>query len=351
MFKSKMSKRMSDNKIRIEWVDVARGILILCVCLGHRSTTIPNWLSKWIYTFHMPAFFMLSGYLTNFSSLDFKSFLQKKIKQLIVPYCVLGAIYIISFTLFNYFYYHEITILSYVELFFSGHGIGSTWFLLTLFFVEIVAWVLHRLETRLRISLVILITVIGLYYNSIIDIQPIFNLAAIPVGLFFFEVAWEWKQESIQCHQLLAKIKRGGVFTLAFLMVGSIIGCYCNSKIDMYYTNYGNIALFLLGAFCGTGLIIYLSKFIVKRVKPLKNFFRYFGKNTLPIIAFHYPLGYMILETLAYKIFIVPYGHTVFSDNIEGIIYAIAIMLLMIPVIEALNKFFPWAVGKEKNGK
>ena len=43
---------------RIEWIDTAKGIGLICVILGHMR--VP-YLSTWIYTFHMPLFFFLSG--------------------------------------------------------------------------------------------------------------------------------------------------------------------------------------------------------------------------------------------------------------------------------------------------
>lgn len=48
---------------RVEWVDVAKGIGIILVVLGHNQS--PDYIIKFIYSFHMPLFFFLSGYLTN----------------------------------------------------------------------------------------------------------------------------------------------------------------------------------------------------------------------------------------------------------------------------------------------
>ena len=45
---------------RIAWIDAAKGIGILLVVLGH-TFNIPVWLHNWIYSFHMPLFFLLAG--------------------------------------------------------------------------------------------------------------------------------------------------------------------------------------------------------------------------------------------------------------------------------------------------
>lgn len=48
-------------KKRNEQIDVARGIAILLVILGHSFYSIEAPLNKIILTFHMPLFFFLSG--------------------------------------------------------------------------------------------------------------------------------------------------------------------------------------------------------------------------------------------------------------------------------------------------
>lgn len=44
-------------------LDVIKGVGILLVVVGH--TSCPDVLKTWIYSFHMPLFFMVAGYLFN----------------------------------------------------------------------------------------------------------------------------------------------------------------------------------------------------------------------------------------------------------------------------------------------
>lgn len=46
---------------RLAWPDAAKGLGVLLVGLGH-SRLLPEWASAWIYSFHMPLFFLLSGW-------------------------------------------------------------------------------------------------------------------------------------------------------------------------------------------------------------------------------------------------------------------------------------------------
>ena len=45
---------------RIEWMNVVKGLEIICVVYGHTIFKDELW-RIWIYSFHMPIFFFLSG--------------------------------------------------------------------------------------------------------------------------------------------------------------------------------------------------------------------------------------------------------------------------------------------------
>ena len=67
---------------------MARGYGIILVILGHLSLQKAN---IWIYSFHVPLFFFISGYLLN-DNLALKPFIIKKLKALMIPYFSLGII-------------------------------------------------------------------------------------------------------------------------------------------------------------------------------------------------------------------------------------------------------------------
>ncbi len=48
------------NIKRLNYIDVAKGIGMLLVVIGHCSNTIAN---QYIYSFHMPLFFIITGIL------------------------------------------------------------------------------------------------------------------------------------------------------------------------------------------------------------------------------------------------------------------------------------------------
>jgi fucose 4-O-acetylase-like acetyltransferase len=54
---------MSFQMKRLEWLDALRGLGMIFVIIGHM--TVPEFVQKFVYSFHMPLFFAISGYLYN----------------------------------------------------------------------------------------------------------------------------------------------------------------------------------------------------------------------------------------------------------------------------------------------
>lgn len=78
---------------RIDWVDYAKAIGILLVYIGH--TGIPDEIKNRIYLFHMPLFFVISGFLWNqdkYESLNITEFVKKKMVSYIIPYIKIGIV-------------------------------------------------------------------------------------------------------------------------------------------------------------------------------------------------------------------------------------------------------------------
>lgn len=81
---------------RIKWLDIAKGMGIVSVFWGHTLFKDEIW-RIWIYSFHMPLFFFLSGITYNEIKYDkIKKLLIAKSKSILIPYIVLCAIELID---------------------------------------------------------------------------------------------------------------------------------------------------------------------------------------------------------------------------------------------------------------
>ena len=90
---------MSNN--RILWVDIAKGIGILLVLIGHVSQN--SYISSFIYSFHIPLFFIISGYLYK----NKKNYIRNKTTTILIPYLffsIISFIYCIYYRMYCYIF-------------------------------------------------------------------------------------------------------------------------------------------------------------------------------------------------------------------------------------------------------
>jgi fucose 4-O-acetylase-like acetyltransferase len=83
--------------IPFEWMLIAKGIGIILVVVGHFHPVVsPNYWSvmrKIIYLFHMPLFFILSGYLYNHGKYSYRDLIITKTKRLLYPFASIAAVF------------------------------------------------------------------------------------------------------------------------------------------------------------------------------------------------------------------------------------------------------------------
>src|SRR5512140_3521698 len=71
---------------RIEYIDIARGIGILLVVLGHNDfAAFSPFFHQVIYSFHIPLFFFLSGYFIN-TAISFFEYSRRRFHAVLKPY-------------------------------------------------------------------------------------------------------------------------------------------------------------------------------------------------------------------------------------------------------------------------
>ena len=92
-------------------INIMRGMAVLCVVIGHsfnptETPTILGFVKSFVYCFHMPAFFFISGFLEGEKRRSFsekKQAIVKKVKRLMVPYFFLTVVTAVLKILFGAF--------------------------------------------------------------------------------------------------------------------------------------------------------------------------------------------------------------------------------------------------------
>lgn len=80
---------------RLEWISIAKGIGIVLVVVGHfdPAESPQYWLDMRtvIYTFHMPLFFVLSGYLYVHGKYSYRALIRNKLHRLLYPFATIAV--------------------------------------------------------------------------------------------------------------------------------------------------------------------------------------------------------------------------------------------------------------------
>jgi len=331
---------------RIDYVDFAKGIGIVLVVLGHCVSTNTS-IGRWIFSFHMPLFFFLSGFcLDNSKYTNFKSLFLKRIQQLIIPYVSFVVILVSLQALF----FGDGTFITalYVQFkrFISDGGIGATWFLPVLFFSELVYFLCLKLVACSKLFLFILLVSLSIVGNILhsLELDLPFSLSAVlPAVLFygFGNILNGTIQEAMRKFgnkRMLLLIPILGLLTVVLSIVINPAINMCLNRMTPYFLGY-------LGAFTGICLIFLMSNFLARFSK--KSFFldqskiviKYLGLNTLSILAFH-----MFFIGLSSG-FVKPMIGSYFMYKI---VEQIVVWFLIYLSIQTINKYFPWLIGKKK---
>lgn len=326
-------------KERITWIDVAKGFGIFLVVYGHNFPVTETY----IYTFHMPLFFMIAGFFHP-EKLNARN-IKKRFKSLVVPY-FLWAFILYLFWLFagRKFGVSATQNLSieknFIGIFYGQGGMQymdwgiPMWFLLAIFntflLFGLVKMIRHKI---LQVIVLLLLILLGFLLPEIYPVHYVWSFDVALVSLVFYAFGY-------YVFPYLKALNKRELIILVIILALLHFGLFrYNSKVDMYRSQYGNIFWFIFNGI--TGSVFYLLLF-----KLLKNvpFLNYLGKNTIPILAMQLRAMTVIKVFLVFVL-----GYTVLEFNeTEKFFYAIVQIILILPVIYIINKYLPVLNGKSK---
>ena len=181
-------------------IGIMYAIGVLLVLYGHSCPYV-----KWgdcgivgksieiIYYFHMPLFFFLAGFMfeyTKSDSFDYKKYILKKIKFLLVPYLFITLVaFVIKIAMnqyairpidvsFNGFFHSLFYPLDNPNLF--------LWFLPTLFLMYLIAPMIGNISKNIINALILFFIIVLLYVYKPLDGLKIFNIYRVETDLIYF---------------------------------------------------------------------------------------------------------------------------------------------------------------------
>ncbi|MGN0553258.1 MAG: acyltransferase family protein [Oscillospiraceae bacterium] len=284
---------------RIEWVDVAKGIAILLVVLGHTlswSDANEKIYRDIIYSFHMPLFFILSAVASKEikDSKELVSKIEKSFVRLMVP--VIGYVFI-SAILEIIFMHDSLDVSSYLAkrinaiVYANGvsvhvldgviPSIGVVWFMVTLFLAKnLFNYICLKLVTPMKIFVATMICGVGGMLIGYIQWLP-FTLDIVFQVMPFFYFGSKLKDIKTKKHIVVKMIIMGAAWITIFM----IYHRFTNSYYDLSWRWHPLYPLSDIGAVCGSMFFICISVLLEKYkiVSPLK----YLGRNTYVFYWIH----------------------------------------------------------------
>lgn len=346
-------------KKRIELIDVAKAITIFLVIMGHTTGNLETPMyRRLLYSFHMPLFFFLAGLSIKavplYSWNDWRHFLRKNIRAIVVPYFIWGLIYAaFSFKNIGYLFYGSWAALG------SMGTLTSLWYLSCLFIA--------------RVLIQIVISAVNIPFKKNPPNQAIYGvsgLVMIATGLFlpYIEGGYLWCADvafvaggiillgiSLRRQILIFAQQKTLVLVLSFIV--SLVLFYFGTvfrgdALDlslMCGSRYGNKFWFLYTSLFGSFTVLAFSMILCRIAREGARPFSvsavtYIGQRTMGIFLIHKNFLAMLIMPFAKKIF--PE-----ETPILLIVFAASCVALIISIIlcKIIERYMPQLLGQFPN--
>lgn len=318
-------------------VDVMKGLGIILVVLGH---TIHNSdLHEWIYTFHMPLFFIVAGLFLKTGD----DIYLKRCKTILIPYLFFAVI------TFLYWRFWEIRFrpinegvdanTHFFDIFWQTNRFQFNivlWFLPCLFITTILLnAVTSIIKKRIFIFCICLlwITVASLYMPDTKSFWVKETWYAFP----FVTFGWFIGKLAFKVENMLTNVPWFYKMTALIPLVAIMFLPHGGSMLSSQYPN-GYAYFFVMALICVSAVYV-LSTLLVTQ-----KWLSWLGCNTLIIMCLHDPLKRIVIKFLSYVM------HQTSDELRESVFlsfFVTAIVIsVLIPICKLINKRMPWLLGR-----
>lgn len=331
---------------RIQWIDLAKALGIILVCYGHlrngdgESVWLPALDSSisFVYLFHMPLFFLLSG-LTVSTRRNWRNFVITKAKTLLIPYYFYSlyflakpiAILIIPSLGETFRSSHPYSVAyQFYDVFVNGNGL---WFLMALFWAELAVYGILKLTESSWIHAIVGIALIISYFA----VTALFPSITVPFQLLravevvgFMCLGFAVKPLLLRCNRTIAST--GFVVLVVLLGVVGSLALSASSFNSVYAC-----AAAIAGAFAVTFLSICIAHC---------SLLQYVGKNSLVYYAVN-ALTLNIVKFGAFKVIRIPGTElAVALQFVLGLLLTVVAMVILTGFNRFISRYLPWTLGR-----
>ena len=279
------------SKIRLSWIDICRGIGILCVIYAHGLGA--DKFRYLFYAFHIPLFFFLSGVPLHHK--QHESTLQsikKGVRGILFPYFLFALLSYGLWLLPTIRTFHLHDFIQVVINIFYWNGSGKQffynpvlWFLPCLFATRILFTVLSNISNKSRILIPLLVScsIGGYILATFYPLKLPFGFETALSSVAFFGLGYLYNS-SPEIKKFLEnrKIMAALILSILTFLLATLNFHLTGHQVDMRLNRMGNYFLFYLSAACGIGMCVSWSYIIMKN-----NVLEFLGRNSMVLFISH----------------------------------------------------------------
>jgi len=243
-----------------------------------------RFVAIWVYGFHMPLFFFLSGAVLALKPIgQTNSFLMKKARNLILPFFTAGLLFMLPVKYLSGFYTNE-SILPAIGLFIGGvDESGHLWFLWALFWVMAIFAIVQKiLEKFTNNSPVLLLIITWLIQMNASNVTvTAFQFSASLKYIFWFALGFIFEKH----FRDRLSLKLSGIL---FTFVGIL------EILHATYSMFTTETVIILGILLTVSLSHIFSVVFAKLYDTAV--FKVLFRNLFSIYLYHDPLEYVVLK-------------------------------------------------------
>lgn len=265
---------------RIPALDMMKGVAILFMIVGHCQ--IPDNLHHIIYLFHIPLFFMVSGYF--YHRKEIMPYMLADFRRLIIPYFFCTLTVLLKFSIDGFRLHDFSRIPDFLVSILWGSGpwkigafslsdIGPVWFLLAMFWCR---QIFNVFMTRFSYGIVVAcaVALFGILLNQFICLPWSFLQGM--AGILFYAMGY-----------LFSKISGVGSAPWVVLSIVIIPMVFAYGEMDMHSGSYPMLFFNVAGACAATYLVYVLLK-ALSRMNGFASVLGWMGRWSLLILGVHY---------------------------------------------------------------
>ena len=338
-------------KKRIVWLDLEKGVAILAMVAGHVSLLPWDPVRKLIFSFHMPLFFILSGFTTKETVGSLREAVKKYARQLLFPYLCIAVLASVILLFKN-----GITaqaLLNEALRIVCGSGVpadygpgrpifldslpvvGAIWFLPAMFWCKTVFAVILKITQNrgewLRALICTLLTALGYGIGQRWKLPLGIDIALFALGFLYVGFL-------LRRYDLMRRVNASWACAAAGLWY---LGFRANA-IELsarLYRDFPWCIFAFLGAVGGTVVIGKICEEMLDKIPILRQVLSYAGKRSLYILAAHHLESYCVdWNLIAQKIPLSSFG--------QGLVIAALRIALALLLAWCYDKFYTWLKGR-----